>query len=112
MDMIVTPKEAAKLFNANDDVRYKASVIRKQCADGVIKNVEKVGTCWYINASKEWPHLFGQVSPQLPIEQESKKAASLGITANTTIGELFEILASVAGAANAVSAASAAASDG
>lgn len=94
MDLIVKPSEAAELLHGKGCSKAKANVIRRQCADGVIRNAEKVGSVWYINATREWPQLFSEVDPASAIKESAEPKPT--ITADTTIGELFQLLAKVA----------------
>lgn len=53
MDMILTPRELAPLL------RRSERTITRQLRKGEIRGV-KVGGRWLVNASREWPGLFGE----------------------------------------------------
>jgi len=87
MDKIVTPDEAAALLYGEKASKAKANVIRRQCVDGIIKNAEKNGRSWFINASREWPKLFPAEQPAAPAPEPQRR-----ITVDTTVGELLAML--------------------
>ena len=60
MDLIVTPKEAARLLGVH------VSTVLHWLQGGDIKHAAKVGRNgnWFINLSREFPELFGQIEPQ------------------------------------------------
>ena len=98
MDLIVTPARAAELLYGEEDAEAHAVIIRRQCVNGVIRNAQKVGRNWMINASREWPALFPQDArdPELAAQQQAQQESRgrREITADTTLGELLEMLLS------------------
>ncbi len=90
MDRIVTVKEAAQLLYG-ESTKSRRNIISRQCVDGTIRNCDRLGTKWYINATREWPHLFGKAEPEpapaTPLPQ---------ITGDTTVRELMGMLAEAA----------------
>ena len=90
MDRIVTIKEAAELLYG-EPTKSRCNIVRRQCVDGTIRNCDRLGTKWYINATREWPHLFGKAEPEpapaTPLPQ---------ITGDTTVKELMGTLAEAA----------------
>lgn len=93
MDRIVTPDQAARLLHGEGAGKSQASVIRRQCADGVIRNCEKHGGRWYINATREWPHLVGEAEPPQPEKPPQRQAV---ITADMTVKEMLGAIAALA----------------
>lgn len=90
MDTILDVKQAAQALYG-DQSKAHCNTVARQCADGTITHCEKAGAKWYINATREWPRLFGPAGAEEPSAPELPK-----ITADTTIGELFAALAKVA----------------
>ena len=72
MDKIVTLQQAARFFGCS----YNG--LQRAVKDGRIKYAHKVGLRWYINASREWPLLFGD-------EEEAARALQAR-TAKTEMG--------------------------
>lgn len=95
MDRIVTPDQAARLLHGDGAGKSQAGVIRRQCADGVIRNCEKHGTRWYINATREWPHLVGEAEPPQPPQAETPQKQAV-ITADMTVKEMLGAIAALA----------------
>lgn len=96
MDRIMSIEEAATALYG-EATKTNCSVLARQCREGVISNCEKDGAKWYINATREWPGLFGEVDPDAdPGGQCGGQRTLPGITSETTIGELFAMLAEVA----------------
>lgn len=62
MDRIMSIEEAATALYG-EATKTNCSVLARQCREGVISNCEKDGAKWYINATREWPGLFGEVDP-------------------------------------------------
>lgn len=85
MDRILTVKEAAQILYG-DARKSHCNVIARQCVNGTITHCEKHGAKWYINATREWPRLFGEVDPE-----PARK-----ITQDTTMGELMGMIAGAA----------------
>jgi len=96
MDRIMSIEEAAtELYG--QATKSNCSVLARQCREGVIAHCEKDGAKWYINATREWPGLFGEVDPKGdPDGADGGRRTLPGITSETTIGELFALLAEVA----------------
>lgn len=91
MDRIMTPNEAARLLHGEKATKAQADSIRRQCADGTIRNCEKQGVRWHINATREWPHLAGGCEP--PKAEEPRRAV---ITADMTVEEMLGAIAALA----------------
>ena len=89
MDLIVTPKEADELLHGEKACKSTENVIRRRCVEGTIKNAEKIGVRWYINATREWPHLFPD---EVHSETGAKGQAAPRITMDTTVAELLSEL--------------------
>lgn len=96
MDQILTIRECALALYGSDS-KAKRNTLARMCADGTIANAEKCGSHWYINATREWPGLFGEVDPGEPERGTAAVPTALsGVTSETTVGELFAMLAQVA----------------
>lgn len=96
MDRIMSIEEAATALYGQA-TKTNCTVLARQCREGVITHCEKDGAKWYINATREWPGLFGEVDPKGDPDGACGGRRTLpGITSETTIGELFALLAEVA----------------
>lgn len=99
MNQILSVRQTAEMLYG-EATRVRCNTIVRQIKDGTIKHAEQIGKKWYINATEEWPNLFPEIDPK-----EQKEAINgprsvavigdKGITAETTLGELFTALASV-----------------
>lgn len=90
MDMILNIDEAAKALYG-ESTRSNRLTLNRQCRDGIIHNCEKVGSRWYINATREWPGLFPQAS-----KKEPERTPVPVICADTTLRELSLVFAATA----------------
>lgn len=98
MDKIMSiPEACLELYG--EKTKSRMTTMARMCTDGRIKNCEKVGKRWFINATKEWPELFDKIGPESVLEQEAPKGPRhvQAINANTTVSELMQMLAQAAG---------------
>lgn len=98
MDRIVDTRDAALLLYGRA-TKSTTNMVRRMCEDGTIRHCENPGGGkWYINASKEWPKLVGEAPPAPEAAPPQLEIDGKRVTADTTIGELFAMLAQVAAA--------------
>lgn len=58
-DVVMSAREFARWhFKCDEPTATQMNSITQQCRDGTIGHTRKVGRCWYINCTEEWPELF------------------------------------------------------
>lgn len=104
MDLYLTPAEVAdRVFG--EPTRSKASTIARQCREGVFEHAELVGSRWIINATRQWPELFGEADPRSAAVAEDAPRSASNLSSATTEELVAELLARVGFAPAAAAAA-------
>lgn len=96
MDRILNLSELAKELYG-EATKSNRTTLARMCADGRIKNCEKHGKRWFVNATREYPHLFGEVSPH-SVHEVPKLPEQPGqrIGADTTVADLVAMMVQAA----------------
>lgn len=60
-DKVLDVAGTAKLLypDYEEHRKSKENLITRRCNNGSIRHARKIGQKWFINASSEWPELFG-----------------------------------------------------